>query len=78
VKSVLFVKFWSVRFRGPTEELAHEQNAVAARSGIGVRLLDTKQYVLPIAMLPRDSFSGFWQLLHVDANDWDQFHLDRP
>jgi hypothetical protein len=77
MKSVLPVRFWSFRLRGSREKLAHEQKTMVARSGIGVRLLDTKQNVLPIAMIPRDAFSGFWKLLHVDASDWNQFHLDR-
>jgi hypothetical protein len=27
--------------------------------------------------ISRDAFRGFWKLLDVDANDWNQFHLDR-
>jgi hypothetical protein len=58
-------------------EFAHQQNATPVPSGISVRILDTKQYAPPIAMIPRDAFYGFWELLHVNANDWNKFQLNR-
>jgi hypothetical protein len=68
---------WSFKLGISRSESVYRRPALGATSGISVRILDTKEYASPIAVIPGSSFNGFWQLLHVDANDWNNFHLER-
>jgi hypothetical protein len=76
IKSLWPQRFWSFRLRGSRRTFDHQENAAAAL-GISVRIVDGKNYSPPIATIPRNSLNDFWQLLHVEAADWNKFYLDR-
>jgi hypothetical protein len=77
VKAIWPYRFWSFRLGKSEPSTFDQRHSAAAQAGIYVHILDTTQYATAATVIPRDAFSGFWKILHVDASDWNKFHLDR-
>lgn len=76
-KRLLHNQVWSFQVARSKRSSRGEKHVVKRVPSIYMRVYQGSVYTSPVYVIPMDSFQGFWKLLDVRPDDWDNFHSAR-